>query len=160
MTVAEESAMSMGPVPIAMNAVCIRPLLLHRAAVANRMKVQASVREREPIGERVTTGTKANTDPKDLLQDLQRLREQRARLRTELTSKEQKLRARANKSPPSPQHTVDAHADEESESGNDEQYRKPRERLPLSIGFAALRHACRMYLIPRKMLCTQLQGHQ
>ena len=152
--------MSMGPVPIAMSAVCIRPLLLHRAAVANRIRVQASVREREPIGERVTTGTKANTDPKDLLQDLQRLREQRARLRTELTSKEQKLRARATTSPPPPQETVDAHADEEIESGNEERYRKPRECLSLSTGFAAPRHACRMSLIPRKTPCTQLQRHQ
>ena len=81
--------------------------------------MQASLREREPIGERVTTGSKATTDPQDLLQELERLRGQRARLRTELTSKEQKLRARTTEAAPSPQQINDTYVDDKIKSGND-----------------------------------------
>ncbi len=114
-----------------MSALSGRAIPLHRVYVPNRLALQASVREREPIGERVTTGSKSSTDPKDLLQDLQRLREQRAHLRAELTSKEQNLRSKAVEATPPPQQGGDTHVDGPTESGNDGTQISPESAWPL-----------------------------
>ena len=122
--------MSMRPAPVSMSALSGRAIPLHRVYVPSRLVSQASVREREPIGERVTTGSKSSTDPKDLLQDLQRLREQRARLRAELTSKEQNLRSRAVEAAPPPQQDGDTHVDGPIDSGNDSTQKSPESACP------------------------------
>ena len=70
------------------------------------------------MGGQVDTSTKSKTDPKDLLQDLKRLREQRARLRAELTSQEQKVLAGQEDSAQPGRSSVDSVADLGNKSGN------------------------------------------
>ena len=97
---------------------CGRPLPLHRAFNTPRKALQASVKEHEPIEDRVNTSRNSTTDAKDLLSELQRLRKQRARLRAELTSKEQKLKAKAVEAVPPPEPSADTHVDDQIDSGN------------------------------------------
>ena len=109
----------MGPALMATGVFCGRPLFLHRAFNAPRKALQASITEREPIEDRVNTSKSSHTDAKDLLSDLQRLRKQRARLRAELTSKEQKLKAKGVEAVPPPEPGVDIHVDDQIDSGKD-----------------------------------------
>lgn len=122
---AAATAVSMGPAPVAMSVSTGRALFLNQVAVRKRAVLQASVREREPIGERVINGSKSSTDPKDLLQELQRLREQRARLRADLTSKEKSLRARAVEGASEPQHSGTKYSVGPIESGDDGSLESP-----------------------------------
>ena len=109
----------MGPVPLGMGAFCGRaPPSQCRSNLA-RHQTRASVKEREPVGGRASTSTKSKTDPKDLLLELQRLREQRARLRAELNSKEQRLKAKEVADPQPAHQSVGAHADLQIMSGDE-----------------------------------------
>lgn len=109
--------LTMGSVAIG-GALCGRASLLRLGTNPPRHFIQASVKERDPIGGRVDTGAKSKTDPKDLLIELQRLRGQRARLRAELTTKEQKLKARDAEPAQPDQQSNNTHADAQIESGN------------------------------------------
>ena len=108
----------MGPALMATGVFCGRPLPLHRTFNTPRKALQASIKEHEPIEDRVNTSRNSSTDAKDLLSDLQRLRKQRARLRAELTSKEQKLKAKGAEDAPLPEPSVDTHVDDQIDSGN------------------------------------------
>lgn len=110
--------MTMGLALMANGVFCGRPVPLHRALNTPRKALQASVKEHEPIEDRVNTSRNSSTDAKDLLSELQRLRQQRARLRAELTSKEHKLKAKAAEAVPLPESSVDTHVDDQIDSGN------------------------------------------
>ena len=108
---------AMGPVPVPSGAFSGSTHPWRCVASPYRRYIHASVKQREPMGGQVNTGTRSKTDPKDLLQDLKRLREQRARLRAELTSQEQKVRAGQAESAQPGQRSIEGDADPRNKSG-------------------------------------------
>ena len=102
---------AMGPVPVQAGAFSGRAYPWQSVGGPDRRHIHASVKQRAPMGGQVDTGTKSKTDPKDLLQDLKRLREQRARLRAALTSQEQKVLAGQVHSAQPGQNSIDSDAD-------------------------------------------------
>ena len=109
---------AMGPVPVQAGAFSGRAYPWQSVGSPYRRHIHGSVKQRVPVGGQVDTDTKSKTDPKDLLQDLKRLREQRARLRAELTSQEQKVLAgQVNYAQPG-QSSIDSDADPGNKSGN------------------------------------------
>ena len=109
---------AMGPVPVQAGAFSGRAYPWQSCGSPYRRHIHASVKQRVPTGGQVDTGTKSKTDPKDLLQDLKRLREQRARLHAELTSQEQKVLAGQVDSAQPGQSSIDSDADPGKKSGN------------------------------------------
>ena len=109
---------AMGPVPVQAGAFSGRAYPWQSIGSPYRRHIHASVKQRVPMGGQVDTGTKSKTVPKDLLQDLKRLREQRARLRAELTSQEQKVLAGQVDSAQPGQSSIDSDADPGNKSGD------------------------------------------
>lgn len=109
---------AMGPVPLQAAAFSGRAYPWKSVGSPYRRHIHASVKQPVPMGGQVDTGTKSKTDPKDLLQDLKRLREQRARLRAELTSQEQKALAGQENSAQPRQSSINSDADPGNKSGN------------------------------------------
>ncbi|CAK0737501.1 hypothetical protein CVIRNUC_000923 [Coccomyxa viridis] len=107
----------MGPVPLQAAAFSGRAYPWTSVGSPYRRHIHASVKQPVPMGGQVDTGTKSKTDPKDLLQDLKRLREQRARLRAELTSQEQKALAGQENSAQPRQSSINSDADPGNKSG-------------------------------------------
>ncbi len=81
------------------------------------------------MGGRASTSTNSKNEPKDLLVELQRLREQRTRLRAELNSKEQKLQSKDVAETQPAHRSKGAHADMQIVSGDEHPFFRPVSRL-------------------------------